>query len=113
MSSMTAGSEKTATARADIATTEPANSPRDRPNDDSLDTHAAVKREVSEARVGGGRELVCTRKKATRLHRPKYRTEIKFTDGRVNSAGDASGIADVAAPVLANKSKAPGADAAT
>ena len=117
MSVMTSGSEKIATASTDVVTMEPANSPRDHTNGDSLEVHAALRRERRETRAGGGSERVCTRKNtisaAMKLHMPKYKMEAIDTGGSVNSADDASRTADDAAPVLANNSKAPGADVAT
>jgi len=117
MSAMTAGSEKTATASTDVATTEPAKSPRDHTNGDILPVHAAHIRERRETRARGGSERVYIRKNtisaATKLHMPKYKTEAIDTGGSVNNVDEASGTAEDAAPVLANNSKAPGADVAT
>ena len=50
---------------------------------------------------------------AMKLHMPRYRTEAMDTGGSVNNVDEASVTAEDAAPVLANNSKAPGADVAT
>ena len=117
MSEMTAGSEKTATASTDVVVTEPAKSPKDHTKGDILPVHAVHIRERRETRAGGGSERVYIRKNiisaATKLHMPKYKTEAIDTGGSVNNVDEASGTAEDAAPVLANNSKAPGADVAT
>ena len=82
-----------------------------------MPVHAVHIRERRETRAGGGSERVYIRKNtisaATKLHTPQYKMEAMDIEGRTNNVDDASGIAEDAAPVLANNSKAPGADVAT